>query len=253
MNPTAIGIVVFVCAFGGVLAGMKLSTALPEDHRNDASKDTVKIGIGLIATMTALILGLVTASAKSSFDAVDGAVRRAAGNVLALDRALARYGPEAGPIREKLKLAVASRIEANWPRDDPRKAEFNPLNAASNVERLASQLRGLAPKTDEQRWLQSRALDLAESLLEVRFQVFGSVGHSVPLAFLGILLFWITITFTGFGLFAPRNLTVVSVLLVCALSVGAAVFLVLEMDGPFQGLITVSPDPLTYALGHMNR
>jgi len=116
-----------------------------------------------------------------------------------------------------------------------------------------SQIRALTPRNDEQRWLQARAWDVAESLLEVRFQVFGSTGHSVPVPFLAILLFWLTITFTSFGLFASRNATVISVLLVCALSVAAAVFLVLELDGPFHGLITVSPDPLVYALAHMNR
>lgn len=253
MSPTAVAIVVFVCAFGGVLAGMTLGTALPEHHRNDGSKDSVKIGIGLIATMTALILGLITASAKSSFDSVDGAVRHAAANLLTLDRVLARYGSDAAPMREALKSAAKSRIEATWPRSEPRHAEFNPWDAAAKVEHLASQIRSLQPKTEEQRWLQSRAGDLAESLLEVRFQVFGSLASSVPLPFLAILLFWLTITFTSFGLYAPRNATVISVLLVCALSVAAAVFLVLEMDGPFDGLITVSPDPLKYALDHLNR
>ena len=253
MNPTAIGIIVFAFAFGGVLAGMKLSSMLPEHHLSDGSRDTVKIGIGLIATMSALILGLVTASAKSSFDDVDHAVRHAAGNILTLDRALARYGPEAAPLRENLKAVVASRIETTWPRDAARKADFNPFEAANTVEALVSQIRGLAPKTEDQRWLQSRARDLAESLLEVRFQVFGSIGPSVPVPFLSVLVFWLTITFTSFGLFAPRNATVVSVLLVCALSVAAAVFLVLEMDGPFHGLITVSPDPLRLALAQLNR
>jgi hypothetical protein len=252
VNPTLIGIIVFACAFGGALAGMRLSAALPEPHRNEGSKDTVKIGIGLVATMTALVLGLVTASAKSSFDAVDHAIRQAAGNVLALDRALARYGPDAAPLRQALKVALESRIEATWPSGE-RRGSLNPWEAADKIEQLASQIRSLAPKSDEQRWLQTRALDLGESLLEVRFQVFGSLGSSVPLPFLMVLVFWLTVTFASFGLFAPRNPTVVSALFVCALSVGAAVFLVLEMDGPFDGLIQVSPRPLMFAISHLNR
>jgi len=111
MNPTKIGIITFAFAFGGVLLGMWLRSALPKHHLDAESKDTVKLGIGLIATMTALILGLVTASAKSSFDAVDNAVAATAVQLLALDRALARYGPETGEIRKQLKQALGERID----------------------------------------------------------------------------------------------------------------------------------------------
>jgi hypothetical protein len=71
--------------------------------------------------------------------------------------------------------------------------------------------------------------------------------------FLVVLLFWLAITFASFGLLAPPNVTVISILFVCTLSVSAAVFLILEMDGPFEGFITVSPEPLRYALAHLNQ
>ena len=253
MNPIVIGMLVFVCTFGGALAGMKLGTVLPEHHRSDASRDTINIGTALIATMTALVLGLVTASAKNSFDAVDRTIRETAVNILTLDRDLARYGSETAPLRANLKLAVAGRIESTWPEGGTSHTKIDPLEASSLVEQLASHIRGLVPKTDEQRGLQSRAVDLAESLLKVRFQVLGSLGDWVPTPFLTVLIFWLTITFTSFGLFAPRNATVVSVLFLCALSVAAAVFLILEMDGPFEGLIKVSPGPLKFALENLNR
>lgn len=253
MYPTAIGIVVFACTLGGALAGIRLRTILPEHHFSDVARDTVKATIGLVAMMTALVLGLVTASAKSSFDAVDTAVKHTAANVLSLDRALARYGPETAAMREALKLAVAHRIDMTWPRGQSRRATPDPSESARGVELLAAKIRGLAPQTDEQRWLQSRALDLGESLLEARWLLSAGLGPSVPVPFLAILLFWLTITFASFGLFAPRNATVVAVLFVCALSVAGAVFLVVEMDGPFEGLITVSADPMKYALAHLNQ
>src|SRR6185295_1937458 len=99
MNPTVVGMVVFACTLGGALVGHWLRTTLPEHYLDDESKDTVKLGIGLVATMTALVLGLVTASAKSSFDAVDTAVKRTATDILAIDRLLARYGSETGELR----------------------------------------------------------------------------------------------------------------------------------------------------------
>lgn len=253
MNPTVISIAVFACTFGGALAGIKLRTHLPNHHLSEESKDTVKVGIGLIATMTALILGLVTASAKSSFDAVDQSVKHAAAELISLDRVLARYGPEAAEIRAAWKRFVEQRLELIRPRSHSRLAQVDPWDVTGGVELLAAQIRGLAPQTEDQRWLQSRARDLAESLLETRWQVFASLGTSVPVPFLVILLFWLTITFASFGLFAPPNATVVSVLFVCALSVAGAVFLILEMDGPFEGLIMVSPEPLSYALAHLQQ
>ena len=116
MNPTVISIIVFACVFGGVLGGMWLRTIVPKDYLDAESKDTVKVGIGLIAMMTALVLGLVTASAKSSFDSVNTAVKDAAMNILALDRALARYGPEAREIRQHLQESLGVRIGRFWGR-----------------------------------------------------------------------------------------------------------------------------------------
>lgn len=252
MHPIGIGTVVFVCTFGGVLAGMRLRAILPERHLKDDSRDTVKIGIGLIATMTALVLGLVTASAKSSFDALDVAIKRTATQVLTLDRILARYGPETGEIRAALKLGVARRIDLIWP-SPSRSAQPDPFEMMRGAEDIADRMQGLSPQNDTQRRLQSRAVDLGEAVLEARWGAFGASSSSVPVVFLVVLVFWLTITFASFGLFAPPNATVMTVLFLCALSVAGAVFLILELDGPFKGLIQVSADPLRFALSRMNQ
>lgn len=120
MKPLAIGIVVFICTLGGTLIGMWLRTTLPEHHLRDESRDTVKVGIGLVATLTALVLGLVTASAKSSFDGLNTAIKDGAADILATDRLLARYGSETKDIRATLKRVVADRIEMTWPRGHPK-------------------------------------------------------------------------------------------------------------------------------------
>ena len=234
---------------------MWLRTLLPEHHLDAESRDTVKVGIGLIATMTALVLGLVTASAKSSFDAVDSAVKQTAIDILALDRILARYGSETGEIRKGLQRALGARIDMIWPQGSSKPANLDPMRsgAGAEAERLADAIRALKPRDDSQRALQSRALDLAEALLQARWLVLAGTETSVPVPFLVILLFWLTITFASFGVFAPRNATVLAVLFVCALSVSLAVFLVLEMDAPFDGLLKVSADPLRYAYAHLNQ
>ena len=232
-----------------------MRSTLPEHHLDAESRDTVKAGIGLIATMTALVLGLVTASAKNAYDAADSAVKKTAIDVLTLDRLLARYGSETGEIRKGLQRTIGARIDMLWPQGPSKPANLDPMGsgAGAEAERLAIAIRALKPRDESQRALQSHALDLTEALLQARWLVLAGTETSVPLPFLVILLFWLTITFASFGVFAPRNATVLTVLFVCALSVSSAVFLVLEMDVPFDGLLKVSADPLRYAYAHLNQ
>ena len=255
MSPAIVGMIVFTCTFGGALLGMWLRTGLREHHLDGESRDTIKVAIGLIATMTALVLGLVTASAKSSFDAVDTAVKQSAVQLLALDRDLARYGPETGEIRKGFKQAIGVRIDMIWPQGSskPANLDLTGSGVVSTGEGLAAAIRGLKPRDDSQRALQSRALDLAETLLQTRWLVLAGAESSVPLPFLVVLLFWLTVIFGSFGVFARPNAMVLAALFVCALSIGAALFLVLEMDSPFDGLIKVSADPLRYAYTHLNQ
>jgi len=253
MTSIVIGTLVFACTFGGALVGLWLRAALPDHHLSPDSKDTVKVGIGLIATMTALVLGLVTASTKSSFDALNTAVQHAAADVLALDRTLARYGPESKDARETLAQVIAQRLELTWPQHAAPGARQERLEVPYSGEGLVEQIRGLAPQNENQRWLQAHAVALSEALLDARWAVVSRVGPSVPVPFLVVLVFWLTMIFVSFGLFAPRNVTVMVALCVCALSVAGAIFLILEMDSPFEGLMKISPEPLRYAYSRINQ
>ena len=255
MNPISVGIIVFTFTFGSALLGLWLRATLP-DHQLDAeTRDTVKVGVGLIATMTALILGLVTASAKNSFDAVDTAVRKTSVEILALDRVLARYGSETKQIRKSLQDAMGARIGMIWSQNSPKPVDGGQASGewVMGTERLADAIQALQPRNDSQRALQKRALDLTEALLQARWFVTTNTGATGVGLFIGFLVFWLAVTFASFGLFAPRNAVAITTLFVCAISVSGAVFLILEMDGPFDGLLTVSPDPLRYAHAHLNQ
>ena len=212
----------------------------------------MRLGMGLVATMTALLLGLVTASARSSFDAQDNAFRTSAVNILTLDRHLARYGEETQPTRELIRRALAYHIDTTWPTDGAGASRFTTLSGTPPVEEIENQILRLSPGDDTQRWLRTEALKLSEELVKTRWRFLAFRG-SVPLPFLVVVIFWLTVTFASFGLYAPRNATIVAVLLVSTLSVAAAVFLILELDGPFDGVIRIPSEPLRYALSQLGR
>lgn len=253
MSPIAIAVLVFACAFGGALFGMRLRRTLPDHHLGEESKDVVKLGMGLIATMTALLLGLVTASAKSAYDTQDSAVKHMAANVLVLDRTLARYGSETSEIRELIRRSLVFRLETTWPEDTSQAVRVETPETTSAVEGIEDRVQNLSPQTDAQRAFQSRALALTSDLLASRWLLFGASGNAIPTPFLVIVVFWLAVIFWSFGLFAPHNPTVIAVLLLCAVSVAASIFLILEMELPFEGLMKVSSDPIRYTLAHLGQ
>jgi hypothetical protein len=252
---TAIGIafLVFACTFLGALLGMRMRSALPEQHLSDASKDVIHLCMGLIATMTALILGLITASAKSTFDEQDTAVRTAAASVLTLDRTLVRFGPETKALREDLRRALTTAVDRIWGNAPGHAPPASDGDRTTAVEKIEQGILDLSPQNDAQRWLQSQALSLASDVLKARWLSFAGAGNGVPTAFLVVIVFWLTALFWSFGLFAPRNGMVIGVLLLSTASVAASVFLILEMQSPFSGVMKISSAPLQYALAHLGQ
>jgi len=253
VNPTLISLIVFACVFSGTLFGMFLRTVTPEHHLSDESKDVIKLGMGLIATLAALVLGLVIATAKSSYDTQALSVKHITAKVLLLDRELAQYGPQTKELRDLLRRTLANRLDTIWPEERSQSAELDASVDVSTAEGLENRIRQLVPENDAQRWLQSRALQIINEIAETRWFVMGGEGRSVPLPFLVVLVFWLTMIFGSFGLFAPHNATVISILFVCAVSIAGAIFLILEMDQPFRGLMKISSSPLRYALSHLSQ
>jgi hypothetical protein len=253
MSPTEIALIVFACVLGGALLGMFLQVVTPKHHLSQGSQDVIKLGMGLIATMAALVLGLVIATAKGSYDTQAAAVKHSAAKVLLFDRLLANYGPETKETRDLLRRTVATRLDEVWPEDRSQPARMYGLGAVSMAQGIEARILQLAPQNEAQRWLKSQALQIGSDLMETRWLVLGGLGSSVPPPFLVVVVFWLTIIFGSFGLFAPRNGTVVAVLFLCALSVAGAIFLILEMDQPFQGLMKISSAPLRYTLSHLGQ
>ena len=251
MSPMAIGWIVFALVFGSALLAMYVHSLLPAEHLSSDSKDVVKLGIALIATMSALVLSLLVASAKSAFDTRSNQLTEASADMIMLDRALARYGPETQEARALLERSVVVTLERFWPTQGKGSITLDPRT--NPVEALYDKIEALTPQSDVQRSMQSQALTLAAAVGRTRLLLFEHLGASIPVPFLVVLVFWLCIIFASFGLFAPRNATVITVLCVCALSVAGAIFLILELDRSFEGLLQVSSAPLRAALAQLGR
>jgi hypothetical protein len=251
MNPITISVIVFACLFLGALVGRWLRSALPEHHVAADSKDSVKFGVGLIGTMAALLLGLLVASAKSSFDTKNEELTQMAAKISFLDRVLAHFGPEASDARELLRRSVAGMIERIWPTQRSETAQLDP--AASSGEMLYDSLHKLSPHNDEQTALKNQALGLAMDIGQVRWLLLAQQTSTISTPMLVVVIFWLSSVFVSFGLFAPANVTVVATQLLCALSIAGAIFLVLELDQPFGGMIHISSTPMRSDLEHLGK
>jgi uncharacterized membrane protein len=253
VDSLTIAAIVFACTFGGAIFGMFLCSLLPQHHLNNDAKDIMKMGMGLIATMAALVLGLLIASAKSSFDGEKNGHQQLATNLIVLDRLLLRYGPQANTARTLLKTTVSEWIDLRWGKDDSHTSATEAPEITTNTMTVLAAIQGLNPTDDTQRTLKGQALQIILELGRTRWALSQSGESSIPIPFLAILVFWLTVLFISFGLFAPRNATVLAVLLVCALSVASALFLIVDLDHPTKGLFQISPGPMRKALAQLKQ
>lgn len=254
MNSISVALVVFAAAAGGALVGMFLQRVLPAKYLCAETKEIVRLGTGLIATMAALILGLLVSTAKSSFDEEASNFRQLALNVVMLDRTLAQFGDEGKSARDHLKQTINQTVESLWPSDPTAKsAGIEDVKITAQGAALMESLHGLAPHDDKQQTLKAGALQLSTELTRDRWRLSQSSEGSLPLPFLLVLAFWLSVLFGSFGLFSPRNMMAFAALAVCAASVAGAVFLIVDLDQPFDGLVKVSNASLVDALSKLGK
>ncbi|MCE9566974.1 MAG: DUF4239 domain-containing protein [Planctomycetes bacterium] len=252
MDSLVVAGIVFACTFGGVVLGMALRAVVPERYLCAESRDVLKLSAGLLATLSALVLGLLIASAKSSFDTQRGGFHQMATNIVILDRSLLLYGKEeTKETRQLLHKAVATLVEHRWPSDGSRSTGLDGPEITASNEAFYAALTKLTPQNETQRAIQSQAFQTSAELGRTRWQLIHGGESSIPVPFLIVLIFWLTVLFAIFGLLAPRHLATIVVLFLCALSVSGAIFLILELDQPFEGLIQISGQPLRNALSHL--
>jgi hypothetical protein len=246
MNTTLTALIVFGCLVGAVLLGRTLRRLLPEDHLTADSRDTIKLAMGLVATMTALVLGLLVSSAKGAYDTKRSEVIQMAAKVAFFDRVLANYGPEAAGARAGFREVVKEAVRQMWPGEAGVPAHLAPDTRAGNA--VYSAIEGLSPHDDTQRKLKDQATTLATDFAQLRSLLVAQSVASISIPMLIILVSWLFVIFLGFSVLAPPNPTVILALIVSALAVSGAIFLILELDQPFGGLIRISSEPMLNAL-----
>lgn len=246
MSALSVAFVAFVIIVGGAFGGATLRKVLPEHHLTDDTKDVIRLGTGLIGTIAALVLGLLIATAKSSYDTQTTNVQRIAADVILLDQLLVLYGSEAQPARVQVRQVVDLMIKRIW--QENRSSGASTYAATRVGEQSVTDIVQLAPQNEAQRVFKERAINAAADLAQTRLALLVQAEGSLPLPFLVVLIFWLAIIFASFGMFSRLNLLSVMALFVFALSVAGAVFLILELSEPFTGLMKISSATLRNAL-----
>jgi hypothetical protein len=245
MNTELISLFTFACLFAAVLLGIWLRRLL-EPHLSSDTQDAVKLATGFLATMAALVLGLLISSAKGTYDGARNAVIEMAGKVAFLDRVLAAYGPEAAEVRSLFRGTVEEVIQRVWPEESAKPALIAPDAKAGYA--IFAAMQSLAPHNDIQRSIKAEATSLAIDLGQLRSLLLARSTASISKPMLIVLIYWLTIIFLAFSLLAPNNKTATLALVIAALSVSGAIFLILELDHPFGGWVRIPSEPMRNAL-----
>lgn len=247
MSPIQFAAIAFACILASAVGGALLRPRLPEHHVSGDSKDVIKLSIALVATMSALVLALLFASTRTSFEHASGMVSRLTADVTELDRVLKHYGQEAEPVRASLRAEIQPMIDSIW-RDDAAARGVRLDESKAPEEEVLYMLQDLQPANTKQRALQARAIQISTDLQKTQLALFAQPTDSISNTFLVVLIVWLMFIFGIFSMSAPPNPTMFVVIAMCILSASAAFYLILELAMPFGGLMQLSSEPLRNAL-----
>jgi hypothetical protein len=246
MSNYVIGLVSFAAIFGGVLIGRFAANRLPGHHLSSETQSAVTVSVAVIGTLSALVLGLMITTANTSFSARSDKVRELSLQLIRIDRNLRRYGPEADDARAKLRAWTIAKTQQLF----PEKGQARPSSTATiaMLESVQDAVLVLTPKDERQKYLRTLCLTLSSTIIQARWSLEQRTGHSTPIPFLVVLIFWLAIVFASFGLFAPGNPTALVTLLLCSLAVSGGIVLIEELDKPFSGFIRIPSESMHKAL-----
>jgi hypothetical protein len=251
VSSAAVGLLVFVSVFAGAVIGILLNRLLPEEHLSKESQDVIRLSTGMLSVLASLVLGLLIASAKTSFDRIDADVRQFSSSVIELGDTLRGIGPGAGPALALLHdYTVRSVRTHNGGIEEP--ANVEDTVAGGLMVQLRDSIIELPDTSSRQAMLRTQAWGLFQTVQRSRWKIIQEAPDTFQPAVLYVLVIWIALIFVSFGMNAPHNTTVLVALFICSAAIGGAIFLVHEMDSPFDGLIQISSEPMQKALAHLS-
>lgn len=249
MPTYAVAAVVFACLAAAIGLGTTMSRRVAERHLTSESRDSVKLVLGLMATLAALQLGLLVNSANQSFGAERQQINALAAKIATLNRVLAVYGAEAAGTQGELRAIIESTVAQAWrSRGSRGNLDVDPRRSGA----LLRSIQQLEPKDAAQSDLKAKATGIAFELIEARAMLVAMAASGVSVPLVTLVVAWLVVILFGFSLLAPRNAFVVTALLVAALAITGAVVLLVGLYRPFEGLMQISSDPLLIALGQPN-
>lgn len=260
MDPLVLSIVVLLATLSAAAIGFLLHGAGPFADQGDEQRSAVRLAVGLMSTLTAIVLGMVTSSAKDTFDQANEMVAGLAVDTITLDKLLDSYGPETAEIRRQLLDDLRYRIDRLQSPDTYARADLEAATLVPRVEMLYASVVNLASASELQKMLQARALDMiggrvgfGEGNMAQKRWLFTVRPASVPSVFIVVVTIWLVLEFLCFGLFSPRRTAVFVSILVAAIVLSSAMFLLLELEDPIDGFFKVSVEPLRRAETLLNR
>lgn len=248
-----IGVIIVTILFGSAVMAMIAARFLPEHHLSQETKSMVSISVAIVGTMSALVISLLISTANSSFLAKSQEVTTISADTISLDRLLRRYGPQAQDIRALLKQYTVAELRDFFPEKPSQTANLEDSASIAMLETLQNKVLALTPANGRQTWLQAQALALTGTMMLARWQLGQEDLSKSPLTLLVLVMFWFVVIFASFGLFAPRNATVIAAIFLSSLSIGGAIRMTTELQRPFNGLVRISSAQLTQALTIIER
>jgi hypothetical protein len=245
-------LVTLAATLGGAVLGAVLRRFLPATHLNTETREVIRLGGGLLATLSAVAISLMIASAKTSYDTQDAHFRQFSADVILTDQLLAQYGPEASGVRKLMRRAVPAALDRIWAEKAVGAPQANAFTARSVAEQIYDAIEALSPANDAQRLLKPRIEQAAGDIARARLLMFADVDTPIQRPFLLILVFWLTVIFVSFSLFVEPGAVIAIAILIFALSIASALFLVADLSRPFAGLMQISNQHLREALGPLN-
>jgi hypothetical protein len=248
---TGIGLIAFGCIFGAASLGLFLGHCLGAERRSDPTRKAVQKLMTVIGILSALVMGLLIADSKANFDLRNREVEQFAANLTLLDRELMHFGSDATQARDLLRGYTARKIELTWPKDREAKPAMHDAQSVQMIDGVQQWLRAMTPRTEVQREGRSNALKLVAELQQTSRLLAVQQDSPTPKPFVVVVIFWVSMLFLSYAIFAPLNATVVAAMLISSFSVAVAVNLILDMEQPFAGFIRASDAPMRQALDEM--